>query len=61
MTTKQLFIHLCKLVKVYQNRGTSYCYDVALTESSLRKNQVVGHYDVVKMANVAWAYWSKFV
>ena len=54
MTTKQLFIHLVRLCKAFQSRGASYVYDVALTESSLRKSQVVGHYDVEKMAAAAW-------
>ena len=55
MTPKYLFNHLVKLGKAFQSRGASYAYDVVLTESSLRKYQVVGHYNVEKMANAAWA------
>ena len=54
MTTKQLFTHLVKLCKAYQNKGASFCYNVALTEASQRKYQVTGHYDVEKMAAAAW-------
>lgn len=54
MTTKKLFAHLVKLGKEYQSRGASYVYDVVLTESSLMKPHVVGHYNVEKMAIAAW-------